>query len=247
MNRSRLIFVEGIMGSGKTTTARWLARLFRRAGLPARPVPEAHPHPTNVFRTLPHWKQPWLDLSAEELMTRSYANWQAFVTRALSDSQISVFDRQLFHGDFTCLFLMNCPPPVLQQYVYTVLQLAQPLHPMLIYCYQADVAQALDRIGAQRGQEWVEYQVTWKVPSPYGQQRGLVGVDGWKWLYQDYRQLTDLCFQTLAIPKIAIETSAGDWFSYQTRICTFFDLPFIPEPAWQRWLYKVYDYLIDIR
>ena len=165
MDRPRLIFVEGIMGSGKSTIARWLARLFRRAGLPTRPVPEAHPHPTNVFRTLPHWKQPWLDLSAEELMTRSYTQWQAFVTRALSDSQISVFDGQLFHGDFTCLFLMNCLPSVLQQYVYTVLQLTRRLHPMLIYCYQTDGAQALDRIGAQRGQEWVEYQVAWKVPS----------------------------------------------------------------------------------
>jgi thymidylate kinase len=41
MDRSRLIFVEGIMGSGKSTTARWLARLSRRAGIPARPVPEA--------------------------------------------------------------------------------------------------------------------------------------------------------------------------------------------------------------
>ena len=85
MDRPRLIFVEGIMGSGKSTTARWLARLFRRTGIPARPVPEARPHPTNVFRTLPHWKQPWRDLTAGELMTRSYANWQTFVAQ-LSDT-----------------------------------------------------------------------------------------------------------------------------------------------------------------
>ena len=167
--------------------------------------------------------------------------------KALSDPHIFVFDGQVFHGDFTCLFLMNCPPQVLQQYVRTVMQLAEPLHPMIIYCFQTDVAQALDRIGAQRGQGWVEYQVTWKVPSPYGQQRGLAGVDGWKQLYKDYRQLTDMCFQTLAIPKIAIETSAGEWSSYQTRIRTFLDLPFIPEPIWQGWFYKLYDYLVDIR
>jgi hypothetical protein len=247
MERSRLIFVEGIMGSGKSTNARWLARLFRRSGIPARPVPEARPHPTNVFRSLPHWKQPWLDLTPEELMSRSYANWQAFVSRALSEPYIFVFDGQLFHGDFTCLFLMNCPPRVLKQYVQTVLQLAGPLHPIIIYCYQDDVARALDCIGAQRGQGWVESQVAWKVASPYGQQRGLAGVEGWKQLYQDYRQITDLCFQRLTIPKIAIETSAGKWSSYQTRICTVLDLPFIPEPVWQRWFYKVYDYLVDIR
>lgn len=235
------------MGSGKSTTARWLARLFRRAGIPAQPVPEARPHPTNVFRTLPHWKQPWLDLTAEELMTRSYANWRAFVARALSDRYNFIFDGHLFHGDFTCLFLMNCPPQVLEQYVRTVLQLAQPLHPMLIYCYQTDVAQALDRIGAQRGQGWVEYQVGWKVASPYAQQRGLVGIAGWKQLYRDYRELTDRCLHTLPVPTLAIDTDAGEWSSYQTRIRTFLDLPFLAEPVWQRWFYKFYDYLVDIR
>ena len=247
MDRPRLIFVEGIMGSGKSTTARWLARLFRRAGVPARPVPEARPHPTNVFRSLPHWQQPWLDLTADELMTRSYANWQAFVETAHSDPRIFVFDGQLFHGDFTCLFLMRCPPQVLHQYAQTVLELAKPLDPTIIYYYQADVAQALDRISAQRGQGWVEYQVSWKVPSPYGQKHRLAGMDGWKQLYKDYRQLTDMCFQTLAIPKMAIETSAGAWSSYQRRICMFLDLPFIPELVWQQWFYRIYDYFVDLR
>ncbi len=235
------------MGSGKSTTARWLARLFRRAGIAARPVPEARPHPTNVFRSLPHWKQPWRDVTADELIARSCANWKAFVARAVADPHISVFDGQLFHGDFTCLFLMACPPQRLHEYVHTVLQLAQPLQPMLIYYYQDDVTEALDRIGAQRGARWVESQVDWRVASPYGQRRGLVGSNGWKQLYRDYRLLTDECLQALPIPKLAIETSPGEWSDYQTRIRAFLGLPHIREPAWQRRLYQVYDYLVDIR
>ncbi|HSJ88843.1 MAG TPA: hypothetical protein VK909_16645 [Anaerolineales bacterium] len=121
------------------------------------------------------------------------------------------------------------------------------MDPIIIYCYQRDVAQALDHIGAQRGQGWVESQVDWKVASPYAQQRGYAGIDGWKQLYQDYRELTDIYLQTLLIPKIALETSAGEWSSYQMHICKFLDLPFLPEPTWQRWFYKLYDYLVDIR
>ncbi len=108
------------MGSGKSTTAAGSLVCIVAVGIPARPVPEACPHPTNVFRSLPHWKQPWLDLTAEELMTRSYANWQAFVKQALAGSHIFVFDGQLFHGDFTCLFLMGCSPQRLQRYVQAV-------------------------------------------------------------------------------------------------------------------------------
>jgi hypothetical protein len=186
-------------------------------------------------------------MTADELMNRSYANWQVFVRQALTGSHSFVFDGQLFHGDFTCLFLMECSPRELKQYVDTVLKLAQPLNPMIIYCYQDDVARALDRIGAQRGQGWVESQVNWKVASPYGQRRGLHGIHGWKQLYQDYRQLTDSCLETLSIPAMAIETSAGEWSSYQARICTSLHLPILPEPFWQRWFYKLYDYLVDIR
>lgn len=51
----------------------------------------------------------------------------------------------------------------------------------------------------------------------------------------------------LLISKMAIETSAGEWSSYQMRVRTFLNLPFIPEPIWQSWFYKLYDYLIDIR
>jgi hypothetical protein len=247
MDLARLIFVEGIMGSGKSTTARWLARLLQRVGVPARPVPEARPHPTNVFRSLPHWKQPWLDLTADELMGRSYANWQAFVAKSLHDRRIFVFDGQLFHGDFTCLFLMGCAPEVLQQYVRHVLQLARPLQPLLIYYYQADVSTALDRIAAQRGQGWVDSQVAWKVASPYAQQRGYAGRAGWKHLYRDYRGVTDQCVQNLSIPVIAIDSTAGEWNSYQRRICGALELPLIPEPGWQRWFYKIFDTLVDMR
>ena len=112
--------------------------------------------------------------------TRSYANWQAFIAQALPGTHIFVFDGQLFHGDSTSLFLIGCPPAALRQYVQTVLQLAGPLPPIIIYCYQDDVAQALDRIGAQRGPGWVESQVA----SPYGKQHGLVGINGWKQLYK---------------------------------------------------------------
>jgi hypothetical protein len=93
----------------------------------------------------------------------------------------------------------------------------------------------------------VDSQVAWKVASPYAQKRGYTGSEGWKHLYRDYRQVTDQCVQSLSIPTIAIDTSAGEWISYQKRICAALNLPLIPEPGWQRWFYKIFDTLVDIR
>jgi hypothetical protein len=52
-----------------------------------------------------------------------FGQWQSYEETA---SDLYRFDGQLFHGDFTCLFLMGCSPQALEQYVHTLLQRARP-------------------------------------------------------------------------------------------------------------------------
>ena len=73
-------------------------------------------------------------------------------------------------------------------------------------------------VAAQRGETWVDYQVDWKLQSPYARRRGLVGLDGLIALYRDYRALTDRLFADLEIPKISIETSRQEWAVYDDII-----------------------------
>ena len=68
-----------------------------------------------------------------------------------------------------------------------VADVIRPLNPLLVYFHQADVAQAIRRICAERGEEWVRYQVDWKLRSPYATRRGLAGLAGLIELYRDYR------------------------------------------------------------
>jgi hypothetical protein len=246
MLETQLILVEGIMGSGKSSTARFLARQIRRHHYSAVAITEAtRNHPTNVMRALPHWKHPWLDLTADELLERSYQKWRTFVTRARQSHRIYVFDGQLFHGDFTSLFLMNCSSVQLSQYMQEVLQLAQPLQPMMIYLYQRDVANALERMGRQRGEGWITYQVDWKTNSPYCQEHGLCGKAGWISLYKEYRALTDTCFNQITLRKLAIENSTGQWDEYLGKILDFIQISPIPERFWEHWFYPMYDYVKD--
>jgi hypothetical protein len=117
------------------------------------------------------------------------------------------------------LLLLNALPTVLQTYVTQVIDLRHDLRPVLIYFYQADVAQALHRIGKARGVAWIAYQVRWKLPSPYGRHQGLAqlsatqrrplqqspdplslhvrGFVGLIELYRVYRALSDTIVATL--------------------------------------------------
>ena len=75
-------------------------------------------------------------------------------------------------------------------------------------------------VAAERGEEWVKYQVDWKLQAPYSRRRGLSGFDGLIALYKDYRALTDQLYGGLDLDKLAIENSQQAWETYYQRIVT---------------------------
>ncbi len=218
-SRTRLAIIEGIMGSGKSTTARWIAARLEEAGLQAVAITErVAPHPVRGTDGLDHWFQPWLDITVEGLIDRCLAKWRSFVAEAQATRTIYVLDGQLFHGDLTNLFLMGASPAALASYCESVTEIARPLAPLLIYFYQADVARAIRTSAAERGDDWVKYQVDWKLQAPYSRRLGLAGLDGLVALYRDYRALTDDLYSSLDVPKLAIENSQQAWDTYYQQI-----------------------------
>src|SRR2546426_8347402 len=130
--QTRLVIVEGIMGSGKSTTARCIATRLDGAGRPAQPVTEtSSPHPVRATDGLAHWYQPWLDITPAGLAERSLAKWQTFVAAAQSAATAHVLDGQLFHGDLTTLFLMDAGSAAIVKYILAVEETVRPLTPLL--------------------------------------------------------------------------------------------------------------------
>jgi len=229
MRNTRFIFVEGIMGTGKSTTAWFLCDRLRQHGAAARfvlegPTIDEPEHPLRVATELPHPNGAWLDVTVEEFIERSLQKWRSFVRDASQSAVVTVCDGLLFHGNMTDLLLMNAEPAILQRYVTQVVQIIDDLNPVVIYFYHADIARALRKICDERGSAWEAYQVNWKVSSPYGAQRSLQGLDGLVRLYQDYRAVCDDIFAQLALPKLAI-LNEGDWASYYLEILAFLQLP----------------------
>jgi len=215
----RLVIVEGIVGSGKSTTTRFIATSLEKANRRARPIPEATmPHPTRAFGELAHPYQPWLDVTPAELADQSLSKWRSFVDSACALDTVSVLDGQLFHGDLTNLFLMEAGRAAIAEYSRAVEEIIHPLNPLLIYLYQEDVERALRAIAAQRDDAWVKYQIDWKLQAPYSRRRGLGGLKGLIALYKDYQELTDELYAGLDLAKLAIENSQQDWPLYNQRI-----------------------------
>jgi hypothetical protein len=215
----RLVIVEGIMGSGKSTTMRFIAKSLQDANREALAIHErTDPHPVRATDELEHWFQPWLDTTPGQLAARSVARWTSLADASRSDGVIRVMDGQLFHGDLTNLFLMEADAATLAGHVLAVAAAIAALNPLVIYLRQEDVEQAIRAVCEERGADWVAYQIDWKLAAPYSVRRELTGLDGLIALYQDYRRLTDELFEALPVAKLAIDKSEQDWPAYQRRI-----------------------------
>jgi RimJ/RimL family protein N-acetyltransferase len=226
----RLVILEGIMGSGKSTTMRSIAARMEAAQRRVNPIHErVDPHPIRATDELEHWFQPWLDETPEGLVERSLKKWRSFVDTARASDAVQLVDGQLFHGDLTNLFLMEAEFATIAAYVQAVAVAIRPLNPLLIYFHQDDVDQAIRVVSAERGDAWVKYQVDWKLQAPYSRRRGLAGIDGLVALYEDYRALTDRLYAGLDLAKLAIENSRRDWPLYHRLI--FRELAIGDEPA----------------
>jgi deoxyadenosine/deoxycytidine kinase len=232
MRETRFIFVEGIMGSGKSTTASFLTEQLQRNEIAARfveegPTVEEPEHPLRVATAYSHPNAIWLDLTVEEFVATSLRRWHNFVEAVLQDSEVTICNGLLFHGNMTDLLLMNADVSVLHHYVAQIIESLQSFKPVVIYFSHPDVAQAIHRICNERGRKWEAYQVSWKVSSPYGVQRSLHGFDGLVQLYQVYCMICEEIFSSLQLPKLAI-CNMGDWETYYRRIHTFLQLPLVP-------------------
>ena len=213
------------MGSGKTTTAWFLAEYLRQHGIAARfllegPTVEEPEHPLRVATELPHPNGVWLDVTVEEYIELSLRKWRTFAREAQQSTSVTACDGLLFHGNMTDLMLMNAPIEMLHSYVAQVIEIISDLNPVVIYFSHPDITRALRKICDARGSEWEAYQVNWKVLSPYGVQRSLHGFDGLVQLYQSYCALCNDIFTQLTLPKLAIRNE-GDWTRYYEEILAF--------------------------
>lgn len=207
------------MGSGKSTTMRFVAKALEDAGQPALAVHErADPHPVRATDELEHWFEPWRESTAEQLACRAVSRWRSFAEKVRHGPTVPVLDGQLFHGDLTNLFLMEASFDEVAAYCGSLAQLIGPLHPLIVYLRQRDVESAVRTVCAERGEAWVKYQVDWKLKGPYAVRRNLVGLEGLIALYQDYRLMTDALFDRLTLDKIVIENSDRDWARYNQQV-----------------------------
>jgi hypothetical protein len=233
MRETKLIFVEGLPGSGKTTTASWLASRLQSERLMVNLLLEHQPeHPLNVGGTL----HPSGSTTGEAFFQRytpascaheRLQRWQAFVRAALQAEAISVLDSYPFQNTVRVLLQLNATPDGMREYAGHVEALVMPLQPVLMYFNHQDLGHAfhhLSYISAQRGKAWTDYMVELVTHCPYAMARHLEGFSGALAVLRDYKLLTDALLRQSRLPRLVLEDCAGGWEGCYQQIEAFLGL-----------------------
>jgi hypothetical protein len=222
----KLILIDGMTGTGKSTTAQRLCLHLRRQGRAARWIYEhdaAHP-------IWPSGEQARMVeagvLEADRVTRVLLQRWQALATDCADSSQATILESSLFQSTIGFLLAMRADEALIATHVMAVAEVIGGLQPALVYLRQGDVAAGLRATFEDRRADQYEANlVTLLAATPFGRAHDIADFAGLLHFYDKWRELTDALFARLAVAKIAISVGDGDWPSRERQLTEFLGLP----------------------
>lgn len=154
MIECKLIFLEGIPGSAKSTTAQFISHNLSESNIPHKWwYEEEKGHPVYAYDNYESMIQVVDDLSNgnyREVISMALGRWEEFSISVQSSNETIIVDSCLFGYLTWSLFPNNVPNQEIIDYVLEVERIIRKCNPCLIYFYQNDVSEALKKICDRR-------------------------------------------------------------------------------------------------
>jgi hypothetical protein len=232
MRDTKLILLEGIPGSGKSTTAHTLQRQLAALGTPHRWWYEGEQgHPLYTFQDAASLDQTVADVFSgdpervQRVVRGTLDRWRALANALTASQEVALFDGMLYGHLGWTLFAGDVPRDAITAYIAEAQEIVVPVQAALIYLRPDDVPAAVRRAIGRRGERWGNDFVRRITSFPYSRRRGLEGFDGLVHFWQDYRDLCDELFARSPLAKRRIANDAVDWPAYLGQMRGLLDLP----------------------
>jgi hypothetical protein len=212
MRMRRFILIEGMIGAGKSTTAERLAAMLTEGGGDVHAFHEfADNHP---IRT------PGVDLVRTG--TRAPENrydpgqWNALADRCAQGTNTIIIESTFLQNSVMPLFVEDVPTTVVKELFAEIAGRIAPAAPLLVYLRPSDVADAIRRVHADRGEPWSSRNYAFVSACPWARRRGLVGERAVVELYRAWEQLVDELLPT--VESVVVPDPQRDWEGALQRV-----------------------------
>lgn len=188
----RLLLIEGLPGTGKTTLASHLCASALREGRKSRWYLEeaadhpVHPHSLGALKSM------------VEYPSHCLRSWQRFVDEARSDDTLHILEGSAFQS--TVRFMMEQGREDMADYFEAFERLLAPVSPSFIYLRPEDAETHSRATARHRGLGWTRKVATYIEQTPYARHRGLRGESGMHRFWADYASRCDALVERLVMP-----------------------------------------------
>lgn len=219
----RLIIVEGIPGSGKSSTSRFIALQSERNGFRTRLYHEsAYQHPILIEENInvPH-----------EWMGKYLANWDRFLSHNLGSDDTIVLEAVLFQGPVLNLLHMDVGQEEIVRFIEEIMDRISRADVSLVYLYQVDPNTGISRMMNDRGgATWLNQMYEKYKHEPYYMNRGQTGPELHLSFLKEYAEIARSAFERCRLDSLPIDNTSWDWRAFHRLIVEHFHWSYIPDP-----------------
>ncbi len=216
---TRLIMLEGVPFTGKSTLSELVAQQLELNGTPVFWAPEGLMLQQFFPSMLTVFDQP-ASLSEEAL----WANWRDFVQAVARADTTFVVDAALSYAGVHPLVAADRPADAILAYARRIADLCAPLHPCVIHLI-GDADRIARASIAERGAGWHDQLVDQAAASPYQQARGRSGLAGAIAMLHEEQALTQQVLADVRWPTLTLDVTNAERDANQRAILQFLGIP----------------------
>ncbi|MBW5446525.1 hypothetical protein GE107_10690 [Cohnella sp. CFH 77786] len=220
----KLIMVEGIPGSGKSTTARFIQLQLERNGMETMLFHEsAFEHPILLDRDIGNfvdWKDAYI------------SNWHQFLTLHANEDFVFVMESVLFQSPIIRLLHWDLTKEEIISFIEELYTLLQQIDCNLIYLYQNEPSIGIHRmITARGGENWLKHTYERYKHEPYYLNRGQLGDRVHFEFLREYAEIASIAYSKYGQNTLAIDNTNWEWSLDYGKILEYLSLTYIPDPV----------------
>jgi hypothetical protein len=220
--QGRLIMVEGVPFTGKSTASEYIAQQLALNGVETQWISEGM-----LFkRYFPRMSEV---LSRREILSESlmWEEWNDFVQAIQADSRLFVVDSPLSYIAVYPLVADDHPTDYILAQCRRIADLLAPLRPRVIHL-NGDTRYLVAASIAERGKGWEEQCIRQAEETPYQRARGCTGLEAPITLDHEAQVMMGKVLEDGGWTALRLPVPPADWAAHQRAILDFLGIPEVP-------------------